>query len=155
MRSKVTRQPRRSAGQWCQDVCSSGDRRIRSLAKFAFNWDRRELLGRNAQRWSRVRYFFGTHSFMSILLLGKLAAFYFFFFLALAGFFCFYLSIYMSLVPLDQPRYTGKASRFTSRTNPLSPGLVALFTRSIRAMPILQDSAFDHRPNSIEMMYKH
>lgn len=58
-------------------------------------------------------------------LLGKLAAFYFFFYLALAGFFSLYLSIFMSFLPLNQPRCTGKASRLTSRANPLSPGLAS------------------------------
>ena len=52
MRLKAKRQPHRSIGQWCQEFWSSVERRIRSLAKFALNWNRREVLGRNAKRWS-------------------------------------------------------------------------------------------------------
>ncbi|UJR35349.1 hypothetical protein I4U23_028107 [Adineta vaga] len=96
---------RRSIGQWCQDFWSTIDRYISSLRRFIYNREQGEICGRDGKRWS------------------KLAAFYFFFFITLAGFFCLYLSIFMSLLPLNQPKYIGKSSCLTSRVNSLSPGL--------------------------------
>jgi hypothetical protein len=57
-------------------------------------------------------------------IIGKLAVFYFFFYTALGGFFCLYLSVFMSLLPLNQPRYKGKDSCLTSRAHRLSPGFL-------------------------------
>ncbi|CAF0767076.1 unnamed protein product [Adineta ricciae] len=105
MRVKTKSTQSRSIGQWCEDFGSNLDRGISSLKKFLYNQRRGEICGRNSKQWSR------------------LSAFYFFFFITLAGFFCLYLSIYMSSLPLNQPRYIGKASRLTTRANPLSPGL--------------------------------
>ncbi len=66
-----------------------------------------------------------------ISIIGKLAAFYFFFYITLGGLFCLYLSIFMSFLPLNQPRYIGKESQLTSRANLLSPGLVFLLKNKI------------------------
>lgn len=67
-----------------------------------------------------IEFLFIYSTFASIL--GQLAAFYFFFYIALGGFFCLCLAVFMSFLPLDQPRYIGKDSSLTSRANPLSPG---------------------------------
>jgi hypothetical protein len=71
-----------------------------------------------------ILVFFLSIGHLSII--GQLAAFYFFFYIALGGFFCLYLAGFMSFLPLNQPRYIGKDSSLTSRANPLSPGFVVL-----------------------------
>ncbi|CAF0790598.1 unnamed protein product [Didymodactylos carnosus] len=40
-----------------------------------------------------------------------------------AGFFCAMLAVFMAVTPRDRPRYSTKASRMQTRSNPLSPGL--------------------------------
>jgi hypothetical protein len=89
--------------------------------------------------------------FLINFLIGKLAAFYFFFYIALGGFFCLYLSIFMSLLPLNQPRYIGNDSLLTSRANPLSPGFFffCFFENKIDFIRIFilffQDLVVDHK----------
>ncbi|CAF0760229.1 unnamed protein product [Adineta steineri] len=105
MHSETKSKHGRSIGEWCQDFWLNIDKSIRTLSKFIYNPEHHEIFGRHGKRWS------------------KLAAFYFFFYITLAGFFCLYLSIYMSSLPLNQPRYIGKYSCLTSRAHRLSPGL--------------------------------
>jgi hypothetical protein len=118
---------RRSIGEWCQDFWSITDKRIRSLGTFIYNSEDRKIFGRHGKRWSMKKVFYFIHFLIQIFLIGKLAAFYFFFYITLGGFFCLYLSIFMSFLPLNRPRYIGKDSRFTSRANPLSPGFLFIF----------------------------
>ena len=92
-----------------------------SLGNFIYNRKNGQILGRNGKRWSMMKFYI-FFILKKKCFIGQLAAFYFFFYIALGGFFCLYLSIFMSFLPLNQPRYIGKDSRLTSRANPLSPG---------------------------------
>lgn len=79
--------------------------RLSGLGSALYNSKRKEFLGRDGAGW------------------GKLGVFYFFFYLGLAGFFCAMLAVFMALSPRDRPRYYLDASRMSTRSNPLSPGL--------------------------------
>ncbi|CAF0722638.1 unnamed protein product [Rotaria sordida] len=105
MHLKTKSKQRRSIREWYQDFRSTINKHLHTLGNFIYNQEHYEIFGRDGKRWS------------------KLAAFYFCFYVVLGGFFCLYLSIFMSLLPLHQPRYIGNDSRLTSRNNPLSPGL--------------------------------
>lgn len=116
------RSRRRSIGQWCSDIWTTIDRWIRTIVKFIYNRNRGEILGRTGQRWSTNKFSSVCPDVWSIYHLGKLAAFYLFFYLALSGFFLICLSIFMCFLPLNRPRFVTKASRLTSRSNQLTPG---------------------------------
>lgn len=92
-----------------------------NIMQWIYNRQTRRILGRDGKQWSRIRSL--SRSISSSLLLGQLAAFYFFFYVTLGGLFCLYLAVFMSFLPLNQPRYTGEDSQITSRSHPLSPGL--------------------------------
>ena len=95
---------------------------IRSFGQFVYNRTNHQILGRDGKQWSRIEYLCLDRRDIFFLLVGKLAAFYSLFYITLGGFFCLYLAVFMSLLPLNQPRYTGKDSLLTSRSHPLSPG---------------------------------
>ncbi|CAF0925776.1 unnamed protein product [Didymodactylos carnosus] len=86
------------------DSLTCGDK-LRSLGQFIYNHERKEVLGRDGERW------------------GKVAVFYFFFYVGLAGFFCAMLAVFMAVSPKDHPRYYTTSSRMQTRSNPVSPGL--------------------------------
>jgi len=79
--------------------------KISSFSHALYNPKKKQFLGRDGAGW------------------GKLGIFYFFFYLGLAGFFCAMLAVFMALSPRDRPRYYLHASRMSTRSNPLSPGL--------------------------------
>lgn len=100
-------------------------------------------------RWTTLEYeknkiiFFRFPTDYDIV--GKLAAFYFFFYITLAGFFCLYLSIIMIFLPLNQPRYIGKDSRLASRLNPLSPGVFFSYRKNeidLKKMSVVDVNSF-------------
>ncbi|CAM2703750.1 unnamed protein product [Rotaria socialis] len=105
MHLKTNSKRRRSIGERCRDFWSTLHKKSHSLGNFIYNKEHHELFGRDGKRWS------------------KLAAFYFCFYVVLGGMFCLYLSIFMIFLPINQPRYIGKDSQLTSRSNPFSPGL--------------------------------
>jgi hypothetical protein len=115
---------RRSIGDWCQHFRLNINERIHSLGHFIYNREHQKILGRDGKQWSMIKKCFLLFVYIKICVVGKLAAFYFFFYIGLGGFFCLYLSIFMSFLPLNQPRCIGKESRLTSRAHPLSPGFV-------------------------------
>ena len=128
---------------------------IRSFGQFVYNRKNHQILGRDGKQWSRIE-FLCLDRFDIFLLVGKLAAFYFFFYITLGGFFCLYLAIFMSLLPLNRPRYIGKDSLITSRSHPFSPGLKKKkIDDEWTCSPSIQGLVFDHKLARIFMMYKH
>lgn len=125
---------------------------IRSFGQFIYNRQDHRILGRDGKQWSMIQSPWSNFYFP---LLGKLAAFYFFFYVTLGGLFCLYLAVFMSFLPLNQPRYVGQESQITSRGHPLSPGWKRRFVHVWIRPSLFQDLVFVHRLARIFMMYKH